>query len=209
MTNQFTCLLVFSLSSFVLFQNTESSLDFLLFSLPWSFNLGIASLIVCSNICWHLAYFHLVCYYSYLILVRVKTKMCNQKVILKINYRMILVNLRRLNEVILLINQFNRGFWRKYSAIMFAFYNGIICALLYETFFVNSDLLTKSMLGYILQLNLCVFSCYILSSILVFLQFKEIAKVIRKNYLCSRENTSVIGKVKVNYVIYSTFIEFL
>src|SRR5581483_4004258 len=108
-----------------------------------------------------LAYFHLICFYCRLILISVKKKMRFELFDSSFKNRMILVYLSRLNQIVLLINQFNRGFWSKYSAIMFATNNGIICALLYETFFVDSELLTKSLLGYILQLNISVFLCYI------------------------------------------------
>ena len=195
--NQITPCVLFLLSAFVLFKNSNI-FDFVLFGIPWSISLSISAYFVCANINWHLAYFHLICFYFRLILISVKKKMRFELFDSSFKNRMIIVNLSRLNQIILLINKFNQGFWSKYSAIMFATYNAIICAILYQTFFVDADLLTKSLLGHTLQFNISIFWCYIWSAIIVFREFKKIAKVLTQNYVNSNEDMTVIGKLKVS-----------
>jgi hypothetical protein len=192
--NDFTTPLMLSLlSAYVLFMNNEL-IDFMMFGIPWSIFLGINSYICCATICWHLGYFHIICYYLALIMKRYHKIIVKNRKLNRAN-KSIRKLLNRMNNIVVLIHDFNHDFWKKYSAIMFLIYNSFICTLLYETFFVDSNIIVKLLFGYILLVDIVIFSCYMISATIVFQQAEASYKVLTQDYLKIR--MPIISKLKV------------
>ncbi len=195
--NDFTTpFLLFLLQAYIFLINNRL-IDFLIFGLPWFIFTSTNTYIVCNTICWHLGYFHIICYYLTLIMKRnclsiVKSRQFHR------TYKSIRKLLLRSNRILVSIHLFNAGFWNKYSAIMFLFYNSFICTLIYETFFVDSDLIIKLILGYMLLIDIAIFSCYILSATFVFKQAGKTLKALNRVYLKIRMPTMARFKVCSN-----------
>jgi hypothetical protein len=185
--------MLFIMAAYVSFSNNQL-IDFLIFGVPWAIFVATNTYIICCTIIWHLGYFHIICYYFTLIIKRNYDSILKNRKI-RLTNKDIIGLLRKTNKILLLIHQFNEGFWNKYSAIMFMFYNSFICTLLYETFFVDSNILVKLLFGYMLLIDIAVFSCYIISATLVSQEAKRTLKVFDSVY--NKTAMPIMSKLKV------------
>jgi hypothetical protein len=172
--------------------------DFIIFGFPWSIAIGLVALYVCNEICWHQAYFHIICYHFSLQLGHTH-KVIDLLIIDNNSLSTIKIKrfLRKITSTFEIIDKVNNGFWCKYSSIILTFYNFIICILLYETIYVKADPVFKFGTLYILILNIVIITSFILSATSVFLESKKSFKVFTKLYITIAGKFPPIIKLKV------------
>jgi hypothetical protein len=145
--------------------------DFTIFGLAWSVQFAALTTIVATNILYHLVYFHILCYYLYLKLIKMNNEIAKWGK--KRKRRDISLMQSKIDSIHCEINDCDKEFWSNSSCIYLWTYMTYIACFIFSIVFGSLPIIINLMMIYMMLCSSILLSIYILSAALVHSQAKK------------------------------------